>query len=123
MSDHRRFTRVVFSAPATIVATATEQVWTSELIDLSLQGALVKKPPGWQHQVNEQFKLTFRLVGSDIDIHMLTHKAHEHQDSIGFACDAIDLDSASHLRRLIELNVGSDELLHRELEHLAIPQD
>lgn len=31
----------------------------------------------------------------------------------------IDIDSASHLKRLVELNVGTDELLHRELEHLT----
>lgn len=33
--------------------------------------------------------------------------------------DHIDIESIGHLRRLVELNVGSDELLHRELEHLV----
>lgn len=121
MTEHRRFTRVVFSAPATLVALAGDEDWTAQLIDLSLKGALIKKPAGWARNPGEKFALSFKLVGTDIDIHMLVHKAHEHPDSIGFACDSIDLDSASHLRRLIELNVGSEELLHRDLEHLSMP--
>lgn len=123
MPEHRRFTRIVFSTPATIVAMASDHVWSSELIDLSLKGALVKKPPGWPHQPGEKFALSFKLIGTDIDIHMEVHKAHEHPESIGFACDSIDIDSASHLRRLIELNVGSEDLLHRDLEHLTVPEE
>ena len=123
MPEHRRFTRIVFSTPATIVALANDDMWTSQLVDLSLKGALVKKPPGWQQAPGEKFALSFQLLGTDIDIHMLVHKAHEHPDSIGFACDSIDIDSASHLRRLIELNVGSAELLDRDLAHLTVPED
>lgn len=121
MTDNRRFTRIVFSSPVTVCAIVNDEHWTSELIDLSLKGALVKKPVDWQREIGEKFELSFQLVGTDIDIHMRVHKAHEHPDSIGFACDAIDIDSASHLRRLIELNVGSEALLHRDLEHLSVP--
>ena len=31
---------------------------------------------------------------------------------------AVLIDSATHLKRMIELNVGDEELLHRELEQL-----
>ena len=31
----------------------------------------------------------------------------------------LDIDSISHLKRLVELNVGDDELLYREIEHLT----
>ncbi len=31
----------------------------------------------------------------------------------------IDIDSISQLKRFIELNVGNNELLNRELEHLS----
>ncbi|EEX38264.1 hypothetical protein VIB_000209 [Vibrio metschnikovii CIP 69.14] len=31
----------------------------------------------------------------------------------------IDLESIAHLKRLVELNIGDDELLHRDLEHLV----
>jgi hypothetical protein len=35
----------------------------------------------------------------------------------------MELDSASHLKRLIELNVGSEDLLHRNLENLSHPNN
>jgi hypothetical protein len=34
---------------------------------------------------------------------------------VGFECQAIDLDSITHLKRLVELNLGDEGLLHREL--------
>jgi hypothetical protein len=120
MEEHRRFTRIVFSTPVTI--TADGKVWSTQLIDVSLKGVLVKTPEHWDHQPGDRFMLSFQLAGADIDIVMQVHKAHERDNCIGFTCDSIDLDSASHLRRLIELNVGQADLLNRELEHLTIPE-
>lgn len=39
--------------------------------------------------------------------------------SLGFVCRHIDLDSISHLRRLVELNLGDEQLLERELAALG----
>jgi hypothetical protein len=38
---------------------------------------------------------------------------------LGFVCRHIDLDSISHLRRLVELNLGDETLLERELAALG----
>ena len=38
--------------------------------------------------------------------------------SIGFHCQLIDLDSITHLKRLVELNLADEGLLHRELSAL-----
>jgi hypothetical protein len=37
----------------------------------------------------------------------------------GLTWTEIDLDSLSHLRRLVELNLGDTDRLHQELEHLV----
>ena len=37
---------------------------------------------------------------------------------IGLQCESIDLDSITHLRRLVELNAGDPALLDRELSSL-----
>lgn len=42
---------------------------------------------------------------------------------LGFECQHIDLDSISHLRRLVELNLGDEELLERELALLVSAHD
>ena len=44
---------------------------------------------------------------------------HQEGHEIGVQCNGIDIDSVSLLRRLIELNLGNDEQLHRELSQLT----
>ena len=38
--------------------------------------------------------------------------------NVGLRCDNIDLDSITHLRRLVELNVGDHNILERDLASL-----
>ncbi|HXK57002.1 MAG TPA: PilZ domain-containing protein, partial [Gammaproteobacteria bacterium] len=38
---------------------------------------------------------------------------------LGLRCVSIDMESIGHLRRLVELNLGDAELLHRDLESLG----
>ena len=44
--------------------------------------------------------------------------AHCHGRLAGLVCTSIDLDSITHLRRLVELNLGDPDLLDRELSAL-----
>lgn len=46
---------------------------------------------------------------------MQVELTHEAKGQLGFVCTNIDLDSIKHLRRLIELNLGDQEELEREL--------
>jgi len=59
-----------------------------------------------------------RLEGGPI-IGMSVTLAHVHQDSLGFRCQRIDLDSFLRLKRMIELNLGNTDMLERELEALG----
>ena len=45
--------------------------------------------------------------------------AHRAADTAGIRCDEMDLDSVSELRRLVELNLGDERMLHRELVALV----
>jgi hypothetical protein len=44
---------------------------------------------------------------------------HEELEEVGLQCNAIDIDSISHLRRLIELNLGDDGQINKELSQLT----
>ena len=44
---------------------------------------------------------------------------HTEGPSMGLRCDSIDLDSVTHLRRLIELQLGDPALLERDLAELS----
>jgi len=49
---------------------------------------------------------------------MSTEVAHAEGHHTGLRCRAIDLDSVTHLRRLIELQLGDPALLERDLAEL-----
>lgn len=119
MEDKRRFTRIIFSTPAQLQVNG--ELYKTELVDLSLKGALVKNIDNFAQQNGEHCSLFFSLEDSEITIEMVGHLAHIEPNTIGIMCEKIDIESVSHLKRLIELNVGSEELLHRDLDNLSHP--
>lgn len=116
-ANRRQFTRIAFDSPVHL--TNNSGIWKSELLDISLNGVLVEKPSNWNAKVTDEFLLKLTLHESDIEIRMDVEVAHIESDRVGFHCKHIDLDSISHLRRLVELNVGDTDILHRELSALG----
>ena len=120
MTERRLFTRVFFANEAQL--SNDHDHWPVELIDLSLNGALLSYPQNvLPSQLNHQdtFDLVFRLSDSpDFEIKMVIKIIHIEPDVLGVRCEQIDIDSATHLRRIVELNTGDETLLSRELEHL-----
>ena len=122
MEEKRRFTRIVFSTPAELKI--GNEVYGTSLIDISLNGALVATVSSLDDTISgNPCSLHFDLQGSDVEIEMQGTIVHSEPSSIGIQCEKIDIDSVSHLRRLIELNVGSADLLERELETLSVPDN
>lgn len=120
ISDRRRFTRLPFKSYARLYYPGMEQGQEVTLLDLSLHGALVEiaadqKMPN----CGERIKLELFLDGLETIITMETQVAHTQGRNIGLICLMVDLDSITHLRRLIELNLGDSELLQREITFLA----
>ena len=118
MVERRHFSRILYQAPATLINANGE--WQAEVRDLSLQGILLTKPESWSPQgSDDKYFLSFCLHDSDIELRMETQLVHHDAAYLRMHIFHIDLESAGHLRRLVELNVGTDELLHRELEQLT----
>lgn len=59
--------------------------------------------------------LCFTLPESDIEISIDTELVHQKNAQLGLKCNFIDVDSISHLKRMVELNLGDASLLNREL--------
>ena len=122
MEAARRYYRMVYATPAQLIQ--GDDSWDSKLLDLSLQGAMVEIPQNWNGQENEDYHLRFSLAESDVVIEMdVTLKKIHASKGLGLQCHHIDIDSATHLKRMIELNVGDDEELHRELELLIVDHE
>lgn len=114
--EKRPFSRVTFNAPATL--TQGGKRWPSEVLDISLKGALATLPESTE--LNEQQPVNIEIRISDqVEIDMHCRVAHREAGHIGLSCLSIDLDSIQHLRRLIELNLGDSAAMERELSELV----
>ena len=96
-----------------------ESIFPAELIDISLNGALISKPAEVDLPMKSVCDLHIVLEGSDVTINMSGHITHRTDTHLGICCDHIDLDSITHLKRLVELNLGDEALLERELHDLV----
>lgn len=118
-TDRRQFARIDFSTQGFLVYPEAE--YAVEIIDLSLKGALIRYNAANTQLPDERCVLRVPLGEDDDCIYMEVIIAHQYSDSVGLRCIEIDLDSITHLRRLVELNLGDETLLNRELEALIQP--
>jgi pSer/pThr/pTyr-binding forkhead associated (FHA) protein len=114
--QQRRFTRIHFDTPVTLHS--DQRSWDTELVDISLHGALIKTPASLQVDMDQRYHLSVHLDAEQV-IGMEVAVAHQHDEELGLRCVDIDLDSITHLRRLVELNLGEAELVERELAALG----
>ncbi|WP_417791547.1 PilZ domain-containing protein [Stutzerimonas xanthomarina] len=118
-SDRRRFQRFEFDAETEL--RQGQRRWPVQLHDLSLRGLLVHRPADWDADPAQPFEARIRLA-DDAEVRMEVEMTHGEGDLVGMVCRHIDVDSISHLRRLVELNLGDEALLERELAALGEPR-
>ncbi len=114
--NRRNFSRIVFDGHALLSQDSNQ--WQVTLVDLSLKGLLIEQPQHWQPDTQRPLQATIPL-SEETSITLTINWRHSHNGQVGFECAPIDIDSISHLRRLVELNLGDDNLLERELAALG----
>jgi len=91
------------------------------VLDISLKGVLLQLPDGRTPQVGMPCLVKLPLVTAAtgaIIIAMAGELAHVENHHVGVLCRSIDLESITHLRRLIEVNLGDPTASERELKAL-----
>lgn len=117
MSDERRhYQRVDFDAE--VVMDHGDASWVCHLVDISLKGLLVMFPDDVSASLDDVYEMDFRL-GADAAIKMHVKVKHIEEHLVGLEWSDIDLESLTHLRRLLELNLPDPEEMHRELSELG----
>jgi len=114
--EQRKHHRVSFDTLASIHINALNM--QAYVIDISLKGVLIKKPDSWMANVGDTGQLRIVLSDNISVISMDIKVAHIEEEHVGFHCEHIDIDSITHLRRLVELNLGDTALLEREFSAL-----
>lgn len=88
------------------------------MLDISLKGVLLQLPAGHRPQAGMPCLVKMPLSTGDIVIAMAGELAHVENDHAGVLCRSIDIESITHLRRLIEVNLGDPAASERELKAL-----
>lgn len=120
MSERRKFSRVVFSGDCSLSEEIAGEIEISEteLLDISLNGALVLRPKEWHDEPGALINLNLTLSGSDIILEISGIICHQEEGLLGIKFLTLSLESISHLKRLIQLNLADGELMNREMSQL-----
>jgi len=117
MENRRQFTRILFSIKAQL--SVENNIYPVSIHDISLNGALITAVESEQPLKGKLGTLRFFLSDDESEVTMHIAVVHEQDDETGLQCNAIDIDSVTHLRRLVELNLGNSEQLNKELSQLS----
>ena len=117
MVERRQFSRVIYQVPTEISQGQINVAGSVQ--DLSLHGLLIQCNESKQLSRDVPVQVSFKLENSNINIQLAATIVSTINTSMRLRIEHLDIDSISHLKRLIELNVGDDELLYREIEHLT----
>jgi hypothetical protein len=115
LHDRRQFTRVGFNAAVTLLQEGSRV--EAELLDISLNGLLVRTPQDYAFRTDMPCCVQMAL-NDDSQIQMQVALVHSGSKHLGFHCTSIDMDSIIHLRRLIELNMDDPAASERVLAEL-----
>ena len=115
-TERRNFWRAVFHSPVRLATSDGDAC--AQLLDISLKGALLETDSAWHGKPGDECQLCLDLA-ADATITMQTKVMHVEGPHVGLSCIGIDLDSITHLRRLVELTSGDPAILNRELGSLV----
>lgn len=114
--ERRYFARIPFGGKVAIIGEHSQ--WLADLMDISMKGVLIARPAEWHGQPGDHFHLRLNLSENKLIINMDASLAHSSNECLGFCCEHIDLESMTHLRRLLELNIGDEDRINHELSAL-----
>ncbi|WP_411742918.1 PilZ domain-containing protein [Reinekea sp.] len=118
--DKRRFQRIPFEATVHVTI-GKDSVIQGSLRDISLKGALIAlAEQAHMPAQSTDCEITVKPDESDFSIQLSAQVAYidTETQTFGVNITKLELDSATHLRRLIEVNLGSEAALQRELTNL-----
>ena len=116
MENKRYYKRVDFHVNA--AARVDNILYTGELYDISLKGALIKMNRRLGSSLGKTGNVMLKLPNSNITLEFEAKIVHQKDDFLGFKFVGADVDSITHLRRLLVLNTGDEEEIDREIVYL-----
>jgi len=116
--EKRYFTRINYDARV-IIKCANSSV-DGQLIDISLNGALAHSPNTCDLNIGDDCEVTIDMGCKHDPIQYDATVRHIKDKLVGLQCKKITPESAAALQQIIELYLGDDELMHRELDAMMM---
>ena len=113
MAERRNFQRIPFTTDAEILC--NNKKYKGELLDISLKGALILGTGQVQLEMGSRCDLTIHLLETEIALNFEADLVHCEGNKLGFKFVSEDTETAMHLRRLLELNIGSSDEIEKEI--------
>jgi len=111
--NNRHFRRIPFEAEVTLKV--GEETCTGQLFDVALKGAMVGTETPLPFGLGAECGLCIVLPGSPISLTFQAELVHQEELCYGFKFISENLETLTHLRKLIELNTGDAEATRSEL--------
>lgn len=111
--QNRRYRRIPFQAVVSISSRGLHA--TGTLVDLALKGALVACRYPLALSLGEEAQLCITLPETPIALTFTSKLVHAETGHYGFQFLGENLQTLTHLRKLIELNTGDGEATRDEL--------
>lgn len=116
-NERRHYKRVSFEVTAKL--SKDDQSFACQILDLSIHGVLLRPHGVLRSKLGTIYQLEIPLSDQLHQIKMTLKLTHQHPENLGFVCENIDLDSITHLRKIVELNSGDSAILDRDLATLC----
>ena len=114
-NESRHFSRIPFHADVQLHFMLPNMTQIGSLRDISLKGVLVETLHPINTLLGKACRMHLILSAGEEKIIMEGTVAHHEDNLVGIDCKNIDVDSMTNLRRLIEINMGDEGLLKKEL--------
>ncbi|HDS15355.1 MAG TPA: PilZ domain-containing protein [Proteobacteria bacterium] len=116
MEENRNFSRIKFKAHTKLEI--GPHSYGGELLDISLKGALISSSARLPINLEDDVSIRVFLPSSDISLVFNARLVHLEQNRYGFKFTGYNAESMTHLRRLLEFNLGDQDQVVRELYFL-----
>lgn len=116
MKEHRRFNRADYHTKGYFEL--EKGAVHFGIINISLKGILVEPDNCDSCTLNMEVPLHIQLSSSEVEINTRAKLLHMEKGHLGFRFEEIDVESMIHLRRLVELNSDSADMIAGELNFL-----
>lgn len=114
ITDNRYYSRISFVAEAEVFIDAI--CYNAKMLDLSLRGILLDIQSAEAVEVGLSYPIKIHLPSSDTILRFDAEVVHKHGSYAGFRFLSLDVESMTHLRKILDLNAGDRAKSSSEME-------